>query len=51
MKWYFALNADSVAVDKMYEECVEVAVLSALQRTSLNNSRGLAGIVQAFDPA
>ncbi len=36
MKWYFALNAASVEVDKMYVNCVEVAVLSALQHTSLH---------------
>ncbi len=35
MKWYFALNAASIEIDKMYERCVEVAVLSALQHTSL----------------
>lgn len=36
MKWYFALNAASIEIDKMYERCVEVAVLSALQHTNLH---------------
>ncbi len=35
MKWYFALNADSIAHDRLYARCVEVAVLSALQHTDL----------------
>ena len=36
MKWYCALNAASVSVDDMHARCVEVAVLSALQNTSLH---------------
>ena len=36
MKWYFALNAASLENDSQYEWCVDVAVLSALQHTSLH---------------
>lgn len=36
MKWYFALNAASIQHDPMYSNCVEAAVLSALQNTSLS---------------
>ena len=36
MKWYFALNAASLDKDSHYGWCVDVAVLSALQHTSLH---------------
>lgn len=36
MKWYFAINAASLEKDARYEWCVDVAVLSALQHTSLH---------------
>ena len=36
MKWYFALNAASLERGPLYGWCVDVAVLSALQHTSLN---------------
>jgi lipopolysaccharide biosynthesis glycosyltransferase len=36
MKWYFALNEASVVADELYANCAQVAVLSALQHTSLS---------------
>jgi len=36
VKWYFALNAASLEKDSQYGWCVDVAVLSALQHTTLN---------------
>ena len=36
MRWYCALNAESIKNDNLYSKCVEVAVLSALQHTSLH---------------
>ena len=35
MKWYFALTEASLMQDNLYARCAEVAVLSALQHTSL----------------
>ena len=36
MRWYFALNAASIRTDEMYARCVEAAVLSAVQNTTLD---------------